>query len=362
MPNDPEEALTVAPSTDVGSERLAAALAAMDITAVGRALRQDYVIVPLMRNAEGETQTRVVAADDPDGERAWELCVFSSTQSYSDFLAGSPEREFAIQSGKTVGTLIDRYRHLLRRVVFDPAGPHPVKASADDVLAALEPDPSDDEVAWITSPDGSPEHGIRPGERVVGLDLALTDDWTTIDLVDSRRMAKDVSALVKRQLQGIPQAPVLRGQLTAWLTSTARVATAAGGQEMAFLTRRTETAAAAVSLTKYWHDRGAEGDHLDELAAKLQADLGEGDQLARAATAAGPFVRHVHRRMGPPELAARPIVVIDYWLEFPDHRGVCLVSFSTPHQDAFQAIALLTDNVILAAMWELEPGHEVSGG
>ena len=70
------EAIPSAPAPDVGSERLAAALAAMDPAAIGRALRQDFVVVPLMRGPEGETQTRVIVADDPDGERKWELHLF----------------------------------------------------------------------------------------------------------------------------------------------------------------------------------------------------------------------------------------------------------------------------------------------
>ncbi|GAA2010358.1 hypothetical protein [Microbacterium ulmi] len=354
------EPLSVAPSTDVGSERLAAALAAADVPGIGRALRHDYVIVPLMRGAEGETQTRVIAADDPEGERRWELCLFSSTQAFSDFLAGDAQREFAIRSGASLTPMLEQYRTLLRRVVFDPAGPHPVRASVEDVLATLEATESDDAVAWITSPDGRPEFGLRPGERVVGLDLMLGDDWATIDLGDPERLKKDVAALVKAQLRGIPQAPVLRGQLTSWLTTTGRRAAAAGGRSLAFLTRRTETAAAAVSVAQFWQDLGVEGPHLDDQAARLSSNL-EGAELVRAETAAGPFLRHTRRTMGPPELGGPPVFVIDYWLEFPDRRGLCLVSFSTPHGDALDAIRRLADNVVLAASWELAPGAEASG-
>ncbi|MEU1971206.1 hypothetical protein ABZ477_06110 [Microbacterium sp. NPDC019599] len=375
MSDGAEKRIDIAPSTDVGSERLAAALAAVDVGAIGRALRHDYVIVPLMRGADGETQTRVIEANDPDGEHRWVLALFSSTQAFAQFMGDSPEREFAIRRGSSLTGFIEQYRHLLRRVVFDPAGPHPVQASVEDVLASLQPAAGDDDVSWIADESGAPARGIRPGERVVGLDLALPDDWATIDLTDPKRTKKGVEALLKAQLRGIPQAPVLTAQLTAWLTSTARDAAAAGGQEMAFLTRRTEVptpsplaadassgasgrvgpAAAAVSLTRYWQDLGAPGDHLDQLAARLHAAGGDA-QLARAETAAGPFVRHIHRRLGPPELAARPIVVLDYWLEFPDRRGLCLVSFSTPHQDAVEAIARLADGIVLAASWELAPG------
>ena len=79
MADDAAESLAIAPSTDVGSERLAAALAAMDVPGIARALRHDYIIVPLMRGPEGETQTRVLEAPDPEGDRRWSLCLFSST-------------------------------------------------------------------------------------------------------------------------------------------------------------------------------------------------------------------------------------------------------------------------------------------
>jgi len=363
MTPEPGEPIVTSPSTDIGSERLATALAAMDVAAIGRALRNDYVIVPLTRGPEGETQTRVVAADDPDGDRRWELCVFSSTQAFSDFLAGDPQREFAIQHGSGLVPLIEAYRSLLRRVVFDPAGPHPVQASVDDVLAALQPDASDDPVAWIAGEE--PERGLRPGERVVGLDLALPDDWATIDLTDQRRLSKEVGALVARQLRDIPQAPVLRGQLTAWLTSAARTAAAAGGRQMAYLVRRTETAAAALTVTVYWQDVGEPtgAAHLDDLTERLRGGLGGEDELARAEAASGPFVRHTHRVQGAPEVGGQdtPLLVLDYWLAFPDGRGLCLVSFATPHIDAADAIRLLADNVVLAALWEVEPPVDSSG-
>ena len=306
----------------------------------------------------------MLSADDPDGERAWELCIFSSAKAFADFIAGDAEREFAISKGSSLAPFMETYRHLLRRVVFDPAGPHPVRASVEDVLAALAPDPTDDEVAWITAPDGMPERGLRPGERVRGLNLALGDDWAIIDLSDERRAEKDVRALVKRQLAGIPQAPVLRGQLTAWLTSTIRAASRAGGTLMAYLIRRSEDAAAALSLTQYWHELGPRpgGSHLDDAIERLQAKLGADDDLVRAQTASGPFVRLTSRRMGPAELGGRPIAVIDYWLEFPDQRGLAVVSFSTPHLDALGPIRLLADNIILGALWELVPAEAAPDG
>jgi hypothetical protein len=356
----PDEVMPVAPSTDVGSERLAAALAAMDVPAIGRALRQDYVIVPLTRGPAGETQTKVVEDDDPEDERRWALLLFSSTAAFATYLGDSSEREFDIRTGSSLAPFIEQYRHLLRRVVFDPAGPHPVQASVEDVLWSLTPDASDDDVAWITDGEATTSIGLRPGERVIGLELPLGHDWTSVDLTDPKRIEKDVSALVKAQLAGLPRAPSLRGQLTAWLGSTARRAAGAGGQRMAFLTRRSQTAAAALSVVQYWHELGEPGDHLDAQITRLRAAGGE-QQLAEATTPAGRFVRQVHRVPGPAELALRPILTLDYWLEFPDRRGLCLLSFATPHQDALDAIARLADNVVLSARWVLAPDEGTVG-
>jgi hypothetical protein len=353
MTDETPEAIPSAPATDVGSERLAAALADQDPSAIGRALRQDFVVVPLMRGAEGETQTRVVAADDADGERRWELHLFSSSQTFAAWVGqNSDAGEFGLQRGSGLVPLLDAYLPLLRRVVFDAAGPHPVQASPEDVRASLEPQPGDDDVAWITQ---EREFGLREGERVRGLDLFLGDDWAQIDLSSPASIDEDTKALVDAQLKGVAQAPVLRGQLTAWLRQSARTAAGAGGRSMAYLTRRTEDAAASVAVTVYWQELGAPPaqGHLAVMGARLNADKAPEDQLVEASTAAGPLLRLTTRRLGPAELGGRPVGVIDYWLQFPDGQGLCLVSFSTPHVEQFAEVGQLADAIVLAAAWDL---------
>ncbi|MFT4136584.1 hypothetical protein [Microbacterium sp.] len=350
------EPIPSSPAADVGSERLAAALAAMDVAAIGRALRQDFVVVPLMRGPEGESQTRVVGAPDPDGERRWELHLFSSSQTFAAWVGGDPDAaEFALQRGAGLAPLLDAYLPLLRRVVFDAAGPHPVQASPEDVRASLEPQPGDDDLAWIVEP----ETGLREGERVQGLDLFLGEDWAAIDLESPASIDEGVDQLVDAQLRGVPHAPVLRGQLTAWLRQSARRAAAAQGRLMAYLTRRTTDAAAAVSVAVYWQELGPApaGGHLEALGARLDASKGPEDELVTARTAAGPLLRLTTRRLGPAELAGRPVAVIDYWLEFPDGHGLCLVSFSSPHVEQLADVRRLADNIVLAAAWDLAPSE-----
>lgn len=352
MTGETPEAIPSAAATDVGSERLAAALAAMDPAAIGRALRQDYVVVPLMRGPEGETQTLTVVADDPDGERRWELHLFSSTATFAAWVGRNPDtREFALQRGTNLIPLLDAYGPILRRVMFDTAGPHPVNASPEDVRASLDPQPGDDDVRWITE---GPEHGLREGERVTGLDLFLGDDWAQIDLTSPASIDADTKALVGAQLTGL-RAHALRGQLAAWLRQSARTAAGAGGRSMAYLTRRTAEAAASVAVTTYWQELGAppEGGHLAAMGARLDAEKGPHDVLVEASTSAGPLLRLTHRRIGPKELALAPIGVIDYWLQFPDGQGLCLVSFSTPHVEQFAEVVQLADAIVLAAAWDI---------
>ncbi|MFT4214679.1 MAG: SseB family protein [Microbacterium sp.] len=361
MSDEPPQPIPSAASADVGSARLAAALAAGDPVAIGRALRQDFVVVPLMRGPQGETQTRVVAAEDPDGERRWLLPLFSSSQTFAAWVGDAPDAgEFALQRGGGLAPLLDAYGPLLRRVVFDAAGPHPVQASPEDVRASLEPQPGDDEVGWITQPPGA---GLAEGERVSGLDLFLDDGWATIDLSSPASIDDDVAALVDAQLRGVPRAPVLRGQLTAWLRQSSRTAASAGGRMMAYLTRRTEDAAASVAVTQYWQQLGPapEGGHLAALAARLDAGTGAQDELVEATTATGRLLRMTSRRLGPAELAGRPVGVVDYWLEMPDGQGLCLVSFSTPHVEQFADVQHLADAIVLAAAWELAPHDDAAG-
>ncbi len=150
-------------TTEVGSAALAAALAAKDVAAIGQALRHDYVVVPQIRTPEGELQVRVFESEYPDGPTPYELCLFSSTETLAAYLADNPDREFALQRGQSLAPFLEQYRTVIERVVFDPAGPHPMMAIVDDVLQSLQPQPGDDGVAWVASaPGGSLEEATLP--------------------------------------------------------------------------------------------------------------------------------------------------------------------------------------------------------
>ncbi|MEE6272336.1 hypothetical protein [Georgenia wangjunii] len=349
--------LPVDPSSDVGSERLAAALAARDVPAIGQALRHDYVVVPIVRGPGGETQVAVYGSGESPG--SYELCVFSSAATFAAFVADSPNREFALRTGTSLAPVLTEHRALLGRVVFDPAGPHPVQASVEDVLARLEPEITDDDVAWVAGTGPAPDEG-PVADRAVGLDLALPDDWFVLDVTDPGTVEKQAARLVRRQLRGVPASPALRNELTRWLTTAGTTASADGGRFLAFLLRRNADAALALTVTMFWHELGPEiggRSHFDALSERLRSTRGADDELVTAETAAGPFVRHTRITQGAKEVGGGDIslLVTDYWLPFPDRRGLCHLSFTSPHVDLREPIQLLCDNVVLAGAWVMEP-------
>lgn len=351
--------IPVAAVAEVGSERLAAALAAQDVPAIGQALRHDVVVVPVVRGPEGETQNRVF--EPPAGsERPYELCLFSSARSLAAFLQDAPDREFALRRGGTLAPFLERHADVIERVVFDPAGPHPMVATAADVLASLVPQPGDDELAWVTGPDPQP---ARPEDRLrsVGFDLRLPEQWAVIELDDAPTRARQVRELVRRQTGVLgDRGARLRQDLRTWLEAAGERAASAGGRLQAFLLQHDDRAALALSLTVYWHELGPElggSPHLERIEDRIRTGMAEGDALVGTATTAGPLLRHVRERRGGAEVGGegRPLLLVDYWLASPDRRGAVQLAFSTPHVGAREAVLRLADNVVLATGWAVGP-------
>ena len=353
--------IVVDATTEVGSERLAAALAAHDVAAIGQALRHDFVVVPMVPAsssdaAEGsrERQVRVFPPHEANAEKPYVLALFSSTATLAAYLADSPVREFDLRRGTSLEPFLRANLSSLERVYFDPAGPHAMQASPEDVLWSLQPTPSDDEVAWSAGEVAAP---VQDELRTVGMDVPLSREWFVITLNDEPKRNREIDELVSRQLKTIGAAPVLRQELAKWLRASCARAASAGGRFQAYLLQRNEKTALALSLTMYWQDLGpALGDgHLDAMTRKLRGELGDGELLG-AETEAGPFVRHTRQVSGAAEVGGEgtTLLVADYWLEFPDKRGLCLLSFSSPHTDIREQLLLLTDNIVLNAAWVQE--------
>lgn len=355
-----DEPVLVDPAPDVGSPDLADALAARDPEAMGRALRSGWVVVPVRRVTDGPTEVRLFSTDDPD-RPGWEVTLFSSVATLVAFLARDPHREFDFVRAASLTGFLERGRGVVARVVFDPAGPHPVAASLDDVLAVLAPQPGDPVI-----PTDQPR-GFSAEDRVLDLDLPLGDDWFRIDLTDEAARKDRIAELVDRQLAGLNAGSTLRVQLLHWLRRMASAAAGGSGRETAFLLRRTEQAALALSVTRYWQTLGAglrNASHLDTVADRLRDKLGPDDELIGATTPAARLLRHTRVVQSSADLRAErmPLLAIDYWLELPDGRGLCLVSFSTPHVDLRQVVGTLTDEIVLESSWVIAAPADAEAG
>lgn len=373
-PDEPTEILHLpaAGSDEVGSARLRDALVARDVEAIGRALRHDVVVLPLLYDeASGEAQVQVISTPEA-GRPQIELCLFSSSAAYARFIADSPDRSFALWRGSDLAPFLAQHREALARVAFDPAEPHAMAASPEDVLAILEPRKDDDVVAWLLEgdagnpdapltdrvPERSAEDGLE-GMTVVGLEIPLAGAWLTLDLARPDRLARQIRKLVDRQLAGLSAGPMLRTELTTWLTTVCERAAQARARSMAFLVERTGREALALTMTMYWHELGpavGKESHLEPVARRLAA-LDDGGAVLRAETGAGPLVRHERIRRGGEELGieTHEVLVIDYWLERPDGRGLAVASFSTPHTGIAEQVRTLADALVLEGSWVLEP-------
>lgn len=345
-----DDAVLVDPAPDVGSLELADALATRDPSAIGRALQYGWVVLPVRRSPGRPSEVRLFAAEDDPVRPGWELTLFSSVATLAAFLAHDKEREFDFVRAATLTDFLEQGRDVIARVVFDPAGPHPVAAALDDVRALLAPRP---EAPAATAPQ---PRGFAPRDRVLDLDLPLGDDWFRVDLTDEASRAARLTELVDRQLAGVNAGPTLRTQLLQWLRRMTSAAAGGSGRETAFLLRRTETAALALSVTRYWQTLGAglrTESHLDRLAERLRAKPATDDELIGATTPAARLLRHTRVVQSSAEVRAdrMPLLAVDYWLEIPDGRGLCLVSFSTPHVDLRDVILTLTDEIVLESAW-----------
>ncbi|WP_336644512.1 hypothetical protein [Microbacterium sp. USHLN186] len=339
----------VAPSEDVGSPELTAALRIADPASISSALAQGWVVVPLLRTSQG---SRIRLIEGLQGRTGWELPVFSSVAALHSFLAGDEQRDFDFIPGTALAGLLAGAEDRVARVVFDVSEPHAMAASVRDIQRLLSDTPPPPEVP----------RGLRPSDRAVDLDLPLGDDWFRLSLTEPAELEQRIRALVDRQLAGSDAGITLRVQLQQWLRRMARTAAGGGGRETAFLVRRTGQAALALSVTRYWHRLSSTATpHLDAIAHRLSSHPADAD-VVQARLETGRLIRHVRvtRDRTVSEGSGTPVLAADYWLEFPDQRGLCLVAFSTPHVDQQAAILALTDEILLASTWVIAASQEAS--
>lgn len=273
-----------------GSRRLAEALASSDVPAIGRALRMDVVLLPLLEIEGAESQVRVFPSPDPS--RPYRLFLFSSADAYEAFLdADDPQRSFSIVPGRSVAAFLDANLPQLELVAFDPGSEHPMTASPEDVRAILEPRADDDQVAWVTGEE-QPEAALPPGASF---------DFTGFRVVDPSEgdaAVQLVDILVGRTVTFMPKPrqPTVR----AWADDL--IARTRGGTttSLGVLQLGGPMNATLVAMWPQWR---AGAQHVEHLAAAARA---RGESVDEFDGAAGTIVRHEH--------VEGPTLLIDHWI------------------------------------------------
>jgi hypothetical protein len=359
---------SVAPRSDVGSVALAAALATADRAAVGQALRDDVVVVPIFDRGDGTPQVQAFPA--PEGSaKPYQLCLFSTTQTLGDFLGDAPDRAFSLRRRESLAPFITRHGEALEQVVIDPAGPSPMTLGVAETLALLDPEPPADDPTGLFDETGAGISGEalhalgtveEPGGfRGIGIELNLPDHWAIIELDEPEQRERQIREIVKQQTAklGDRSAP-LRRDLRQKMIEVADKAEAAGGKVMAYLLLPGQEATLALNATLYWHDLGPEegsSSHLQRIQDRLGANLGPDDALTRTETLSGPFLRHIRLTHGSEEVGGQdvPLLLIDYWAEAPGKQSVARLAFSTPHVGIRDEMLRLTDKVLFSTEWIL---------
>ncbi|GAB2478478.1 hypothetical protein GCM10027063_19930 [Promicromonospora xylanilytica] len=359
---------TVDPQTDIGSPALALALATGDRAAVGEALQDDAVVVPILDRGDGTPQIQVFPT--PEGSvKPYQLHLFSSTQTLGEFLGDAPDRAFSLRRRDSLAPFIKRHGDALQQVVIDPAGPSPMTLGVAETLALLDPEPPADDPTGLFDETGAGISGEAlhalgtvedpGGFRGIGIEMNLPDHWAIIELDEPEQRERQIREIVKQQTAklGDRSAP-LRRDLREKMIEVADKADAAGGKAMAYLLLPGQEATLALNVTLYWHDLGPEAgsaSHLQRIQDRLGANPGPDDALTRTETLSGPFLRHIRLTHGSEEVGGQdvPLLLIDYWAEAPGKQSVARLAFSTPHVGIRDEMLRLTDKILFSTEWIL---------
>ena len=317
----------------IGSERLALALAHQDALGVGQALRHDYVIVPLTREEGSDTKLLVTAFTDEAGRKRFELPIFSSAQTLSLYSGQEQNTEFAVRLGSSLAAVLAQNKNVLDRVQFDPAGPHPMTASANEVLAALQPRVGDDDVAWAASSGSSLDFeqilAVSGQAHPVALDIRLPDDWQQIDL-EQPEVEETAQHFYPRRF-----AKSNRLGMERFITLVLAAAKKVHARFLAVTVLPVDGEPLGVALSTNWHEIGpAIGDvsHLDRMTERLDGEPGS--------SPAGRYTRVSANR-----------ALVEYWLEFPDQRGLSTIAFAISSGTPTPALLAMTDRIVESATW-----------
>lgn len=362
MTADNSQSLPVAPLPELGSTALRDALVAKDVPSLLEAIAYDAVVVPIVEGAE--PSTRVFPSRF--GPKPYDLLLFSSAKTLSDYLGPCAHRSFVLRHGVAVLVYLSEHLESIEDVVFDPGSEHEATTSAEGLAAFVAsggeveiPVPSDDPAA---DPADDPAADSSVPAAFLGYEINVEGPWGSIDLrADNRK--QQIDRLVKMQTASLgDDGALVRHQIREWLTGAADQAASGGGEQIAFLLAHHRGAAVSLSMMKYWHDLGPQVgpiSHLDAIVEHLGTDSSEGEQLEHLEADGNRIVRHSRTRSGASEMGGSsvPLALADYWVACPDGRHVAHVSFSTPHVDQIDTMLTLMDNVALQLIWVTEDHH-----
>ncbi|GAA1781990.1 hypothetical protein [Agromyces lapidis] len=253
----------------------------------------------------------------------------------------------------SLAPFLEQYRDRIARVVFDPAGPHPVAAPVDAVLESLRSRSDDDEVAWLAGGSASAAAGAptaRTGsatgsDEVVDFRLAVPlRGWTRIPAGDVLEYPKHAVRQLRGERRRMPRAE--RAGSFAWLEAMiGRVAGAAGAREVG-TTVDLSAAATPVLFARYWRP-GA-----DHATARAPAEDGRVDESIAPFLVDGAEFGVV--RTAEPLEPASPggrASVLEVALPWPDGGGACIVLLMSPATDKHAVLLRLATAIIGGGAW-----------
>lgn len=314
-------------AAEIGSARLALALANQDLLGVGQALRHDYVVAPILRSADGEPQILVTTSMDP-AERQFVLPLYSSAHTMQLAFPEAEKTEFALRQGASLMDVLEANGRVIQWVAFDQAGPNPLWATADDVRNSLTPRLGDDDVAWAASAGTSldlEQIGDPGAPHPTALTLSAPSTWVSIELAsESDRI--DGAARAARARTPHRRQALWRAETQERLLSTIETAAGRGARTVIVAAPTDE-----LEIVVHWHEIGPA--------------FGGTSHLTRMSSGWSQHETRTHTLQTGRAISHDVEGGVDYWLEFPDGRGLCLLEF---RGDEARALA---PSLVASAAW-----------
>lgn len=210
-------------------------------------------------------------------------------------------------------------------------------------------------------------HSPRPGSpAALDLVVAAPEEWWVIPLPDDRVREARIEALLDRQFRGLDDQPLIKAELRRDLREQASTAAAAGGRFLALSLMQVGPIPVTASLTTYVMDLGVPsgGSHVRDLSERMLAEPVHGGggptsedapRFDRAELPAGEVLRRVRTVRGSSAPAPLPqaveVMLVDYWIEAPGHRGLGQLAFSTALTAWSEQLLGLFDAMAGSASW-----------